>query len=156
MYPGHLSLIVGLMFMNDLARLEQATAEFFRRHWHEETLSIQRPDWKNWDKFLNGSVPNYDLGGCYSLFSGLDLLYIGLGASKGGGIYTDHGLSRRLMAHVIASDQRRGREWSKLREAWNSVTSIQTIGFPNEFSYLAAALETFLIRELNPPRNSRV
>lgn len=121
-----------------------------------EALSLQRPGWKTWEPFLYGSVPSHDLGGCYALFSENELLYIGLGASKGGGLYPDHGISRRLMAHVIASDRQRGQQWSKLRESWGSVTSIRTIGFPNDFSYMAAALETFLIRELNPPRNSRV
>lgn len=142
--------------MSDLIKLEQTTNQFFLRHWSNENLPYQRPDWMEWKDFLYGSVPNYDLGGCYVLFSGNDLIYVGLGASRGSGLYVDHGISRRLMAHVIASDRLRGKEWSKLREPWSNVTALFTIGFPNEYAYLAAALESFLIRELSPPKNSRV
>lgn len=119
-------------------------------------MSCQRPHWKNWDEFLFGSVPNYELGGCYALFSESGLQYVGLGASKGNVLYPEHGISRRLMAHVLKSDRPRGKQWSQLRESWSSVTSILTIGFSNDYSYMAAALETFLIRELDPPRNARV
>lgn len=142
--------------MDDLRKLQQTTDEFFRRHWRSESLSCQQPNWNGWEEFLYGSAPNYELGGCYALFAGNELLYVGLGASRGGGLYPDHGISRRLMAHVIASDRHRGESWSRLRDPWSSITAIFTIGFPNECIYLAAALEAFLIRELSPPRNARV
>jgi hypothetical protein len=142
--------------MTDFSALEEATNTFFRKHWSVSEVSFQFPEWKAWREFLYGSVPNYDVGGCYALFAESELLYVGLGASQGGGLYPNHGISRRLMAHVIASDRQRGTSWSKLRDSWNNVTAIYTIGFPNEVAYLAAALESFLIRELNPPRNSRV
>ena len=142
--------------MTDFSALDEATNTFFRKHWSVSELSSQLPEWKVWREFLYGSVPNYDVGGCYALFAESELLYVGLGASKGGGLYPNHGISRRLMAHVIVSDRQRGPNWSKLRDSWSNVTDIHTIGFPNEVGYLAAALESFLIRELNPPRNSRV
>lgn len=100
--------------MSDLAILRSATDEFFRRHWPAEILSFERPDWKNWDSFLYGSVPNHDLGGCYALFCKNQLLYVGLGASKGTDRYRDHGISRRLMAHVLGSDRQRGPQWLEL------------------------------------------
>ena len=139
--------------MSSFIKLKQSTDEFFQRHWSSASLPCQRPDWKVWENFLYGSVPNHDLGGCYVLFSGDELLYVGLGASRGGGPYPNHGISRRLTKHVIESDPQRGGDRSRLREPWNNVNAIFTIGFPNECAYLAAALEAFLIRELNPPSN---
>jgi hypothetical protein len=142
--------------MSDFSSLAEATHTFFGRHWSVEACPSQLPEWKSWSEFLYGSVPNYDMGGCYALFANSELLYVGLGASKGGGPYANHGISRRLMAHVLASDRHRGASWSKLRDPWGDVTALYTIGFPNGVAYLAAALESFLIRELDPPRNSRV
>lgn len=136
--------------------LLSATDEFFSLHWLQSSILGNAPQWKIWENFLCGSVPNFDLGGCYALFSGDELIYVGLGASRGGGIYPNHGISRRLMAHVICADRERGREWAKLREPWMDVTSLYSIGFPHDQAYLPAALEGFLIRKLSPPRNSRV
>ena len=135
-------------------QLVQATAEFFARHWVVEALGLY-PDWLRWEQFLSGSVPNYQHPGCYTVFFDGGLRYVGLGASRGGGIYTEHGISRRLMAHVIQGDRARGPTWSKLRDRFAGATAIYTLGLPNA-SYLAAALETYLIRSLAPLMNSRV
>ena len=136
-----------------LNRLEGCSSEFFRLHWHAELGAA--PSWVQWQEFLQGSVPNYQYGGCYAIFSGKNLIYIGLGASRGGGLYPKHGISRRLMAHVLRSDRPRGIGWSKLTEEWADATAIYTLGLPTA-DYLAPALESFLIREMSPPRNSRV
>ena len=133
--------------------LEGCTSEFFRFHWPADFN--EAPNWVSWQEFLKGSVPNHQHGGCYAIFSGPSLIYIGLGVSRGGGIYQQHGISRRLMAHVLRSDLARGRQWSKLDESWRDATAIYTLGFPGR-EYLAPALESYLIRELSPPRNSRV
>ncbi|MFX7427471.1 hypothetical protein ABTJ07_19030, partial [Acinetobacter baumannii] len=74
-----------------------ATGDFFELHWG---LDFGFPEWDFSWNFV-GPVPNYLLGGLYALFSDEKLLYVGLGASRGGGIYQDRGISRRLLAHVL-------------------------------------------------------
>jgi hypothetical protein len=119
-------------------------------------LKEQAPVWHPWEAFLFASVPNHDKSGCYALFEGPEFVYVGLGASKGGGIYVEHGLSRRLMAHVLCADKLKGPDWSKLQPEWASITGVYTIGLPVEVAYLATSLEAFLIRNVQPPRNKRV
>lgn len=138
----------------DFESLERATSEFFVRHWSENLLGCH-PRWEAWQEFLSGSVPNYQFGGCYALFEDDKLVYVGLGASRGGGRYLESGISRRMMSHVYCSNREPGKNTLKLRDAWLSVNSIYTIGLPDR-AYLATALESFLIRELSPPRNKRV
>lgn len=144
--------------MKTWADLLGQTTAFFDAHWNCEQLGADRPTWSKWETFLEGSVPNAEYGGCYALFAGDDLLYVGVGISKGGGTYPNCGISRRLMSHVICADKKRGRGWAKLREQWADppLTAICTIGFPHERVYLAAALEGYLIRRLDPPRNRKV
>lgn len=123
-----------------------ATSAYFSRHWNASAIGQSPPEWQGWYEF-NGSAPNYQLGGCYALFEGDELHYIGLGASLGGGRYIGHGLSRRLKAHVLQNDWEKGPEWLKLRPRWPGISSIYTIGFDNENVHLAPSLETFLIRK---------
>jgi hypothetical protein len=134
------------------AELEAETSDFFDRHW-QGTKEI--PQWDFSWEWCN-AVPNYKLGGVYALFSGENLLYIGLGASRGGGIYKSHGLSRRLLAHVLKIAPEGSTTSYIPQEYWEncSVGLVATIGFPDEFSYLACALEDYLIGRLNPPENS--
>lgn len=131
--------------------LESNTKEFFRLHWGGQQ---EMPAWEfGWD--WCGSVPNYKLGGVYALFSKESLLYVGLGASRGGGIYTDHGLSRRLLAHVLQVAPANSGVSYVPHERWQaaSVDMVATIGFPQELNYLACALEDYLISRLSPPEN---
>lgn len=140
----------------NLLDLEAATASFFQRHWNISVITEPPPQWSGWHEF-HGSVPNYQHAGCYALFEGERLIYIGVGASRGSGRYVDHGLSRRLMSHVLRIDREKGETWSKPRVGWESVTAIYTIGFPRTVAYLSPALETYLIREFSGKlRNSRV
>jgi len=76
------------------------TQAFFNHHWSTDSLG-PTPEWEAWSTFLLGSVPKYNEGGCYALFVEDELVYIGLGASKGGGLYLKSGISRRLMSHVL-------------------------------------------------------
>ncbi|MHA6205465.1 hypothetical protein ACXU4B_13645 [Dyella soli] len=133
--------------------LEKKTGEFFLRHWANTGLSI--PEWQCWDDFLHAPVPSYNLGGCYALFQGSSLIYVGSGISRGSGRYRDQGISTRMMKHVYSTDRDKPGMY-KLCDKWAAVTAIFTIGFPNECAYLAVALETYLIRELGPPRNRRL
>ena len=138
-----------------LTQLKAATESFFDMHWNADAIGAQPPAWDGWVEF-KGSAPNYQLGGCYALFSGDALEYIGLGTSRGGGLYCDHGISRRLGSHVYRLDKERGPGWLKLRPGWESITSINTIGFQTQHSHLATALEAYLIRAFEGrTRNAR-
>lgn len=129
------------------------TEEFFRLHWN---LNKQQPKWSDQYK-LQGAVPNGDQPGCYALLENNNVVYIGLGASKGGGIYEEHGLGARLNSHVLVWDrsvsvpiaERR----YKPKDKWQGITSIYTIGFPKDYGYLSSALEAFLIKNLSPAHN---
>ena len=142
-----------MQFKMDL--LTDHTNKFFSLHWQSQSLG-EPPVWKTWQPFLFGSVPNYDLGGCYSLFGNDKLVYVGLGVSRGGGLYPESGISRRLMNHVCCSDVVRGPSWSRLRDKWTHVTEVRTIGFSSKTVYLAPALENYLIRVIPDLSNGRV
>ena len=137
--------------MPDSESLVRLTQEFFSKHWGIEDSS---PQWDfSWD--WCGPVPNYLVGGVYALLKGNEVLYVGLGNSRGGGIYQDRGISRRLMAHVTLSSPKGSPVDSVLRERWIKVgiDKIATIGFPQQYNYLAPALEDFLIGHLGPVEN---
>ena len=142
----------GIQSMEDREKLISHTVEFFQKHWN---LEKSPPEWSEPWMWI-GSVPNYQLGGVYALFKGDELIYIGLGASRGGGRYPDSGLSRRLMAHVYRTAPKGSTQSYLPREKWQEVgiTSVSTIGFPLENNYLASALEDYLIGHLNPSENS--
>jgi len=131
---------------DDIESLEHATRAFFDRHWG---CADAAPCWSHGWR-LCGPVPNYLLGGVYAIFRDHHLLYVGLGASLGGGIYKDRGISRRLYAHVVrvATD---GSSYL-FRERWieAGATSVSTLGFEQDTNYLAPALEDYLIRSLSP------
>lgn len=131
--------------------LSVATERFFSLHWR---LPAEVPIWDfSWS--FSGPVPNYLLGGLYALFSHESLVYIGLGASRGGGAYKDRGISRRLMAHVLKPATSGSCTDYVLSERWKSagVDSIATLGFPSDVNYLAPALEDYLIGMLAPREN---
>jgi len=125
--------------------LIQETAEFFNRHWYGD---LPVPEWNfNWN--WQGPVPNYLLGGLYALFRDDSLIYIGLGRSG-----ESRGISARLVSHVLKSSDKS--EGYIPRDKWQQlgVNKLATIGFPPELSYLAPALEDYLISRLKPSANS--
>jgi hypothetical protein len=131
--------------------LVQATDKFFELHW---PAGVPRPSWDfswNW----KGAVSNYQLGGVYALFNSEALVYVGLGASRGGGIYENRGISRRLNAHVTSVAPVGSSTDYVAKDRWLAagVNLIATIGFPLEFTYLSCALEDYLLSKLNPPEN---
>jgi hypothetical protein len=140
----------------DIEDLKSHTRKFFRLHWTNE-IATMCPEWEYWNTFLYGSVPKYNEGGCYALFVNDELVYVGLGASKGGGLYFKSGISRRLMSHVYCSAKSGNPKELKLKEPWfeRGVTGLYTIGLSDK-DYLAPALESYLIRELSPRYNNRV
>ncbi len=137
--------------MDDKELLSAQTLDFLSLHWG---LNDTPPQWDYSWTWCN-SVPNYQLGGLYALFSGNKLLYIGLGASKGGGIYKDRGISRRLLAHVLEIAPKDSPLSYVPQERWRDlqVDLVATIGFPENVNYLACALEDYLIGKLSPPEN---
>ncbi len=136
--------------------LEALTATFFDRHWPSAPQFGAAPRWIPWKPFLVGSVPNYQLGGCYALIIKERLCYVGLGVSKGAGRYLDMGISRRLMSHVLKSSKKQGSTDWIIRDKWVGVTAIYTIGFDGHIAYLAPALESFLIRSIDDLSNVKV
>lgn len=125
---------------------------FFKIHWATTHLGTP-PEWRN-DWAWEGSVPHHDKGGVYALFDkNSDVIYVGLGASRGGGIYKEHGIARRLLSHVIKRDPEKGTGYYIPKEKWSEVYFIGAIGFSDEYTYLAPSLEDFLIRKISPPRN---
>lgn len=59
---------------------------FFEKHW-DRSSSLPPLEWKcDWQ--WAGSVPHHKRAGVYALFDAAgDLVYVGLGASRGGGLY---------------------------------------------------------------------
>ncbi|WP_276783774.1 hypothetical protein [Thalassolituus oleivorans] len=138
--------------MCQINELTRATELFFSKHW-EHSSKKSTPYWKwKWD--WASSVPYHNKGGVYALLDENNRIsYIGLGASIGGGKYKEHGISRRLLSHVIKKDpSKKGAYVPKSK--WSNIKDIGAIGFDYEDSYLAASLEAFLIRELKPLMNS--
>jgi excinuclease UvrABC nuclease subunit len=127
--------------------LKILTDKFFQRHWDIKS-GHAIPIWKNEWSWKN-SVPYHNKPGVYALFdANKNIVYIGLGASRG-----SHGIARRLVAHVIKRSPIKGHNYYAPKKIWAEVSDIGAIGFPSEYSYLALALEDYLIGELNPPRN---
>jgi hypothetical protein len=93
-------------------------------------------------------IANHDRQGCYALFKGTELCYIGLGASRGWGPYKGHGIGARIK-HVLSVDWNNktpdGLRMYKVQEKWADVTHVSTFGFPHNFGYLAPALESYIL-----------
>jgi hypothetical protein len=136
--------------------LEALTADFFHKHW--DKTKAQAPTWKNgWD--WNSSVPNHSKSGVYALFdSKSTVIYIGVGISTGRK-YSEHGISRRLLAHVIKRNSDKTGNQFVVKSKWETenekVVDIGSVGFEREDDYLALALEAFLIKKLAPDKNRR-
>ena len=86
---------------------------------------------------VSGNWPNSGVPGVYVFLKDDSVLYIGK---------SDGGLGYRLIAHISADATQRD---DKARDA----THLITIGIPEENYFEAAAIESFLIGRLNPPRN---
>jgi len=153
--------------MNTRETLNRVTSAFFGAHWPGAGNDNAWPCWVEYRHHSSGTyntfcgeIPNHDLRGCYALFADSDLVYVGLGASRGEGRYEKHGIGNRLMKHVVSWDRkypaRPGPERRYiLQERWSQcgVNSIYTIGLPQNIDYLACALEMFLITKTQPREN---
>lgn len=132
--------------------LEEETRIFFDLHGGKmETLT-----WNfSWDG--RGAIPNHEFDGVYALLRGETLLYIGVGAGHGHDTQKKHGLRKRLLAHVLEITASDADVSYTLEQRWRNagVDKIATLGFPPEISYLACALEHYLIAKLDPPENHK-
>lgn len=139
--------------MSTLKEIEQATLEFFAMHWDKDS-NIEPLPWKS-NYAWKGSVPYHDMAGVYALINGDgEVVYIGLGASIGNSSYPEHGISRRLVSHVLRTDSTIGKGHYKPHSKWQEVKDIGAVGFPSQYAYLAPSLEDYLIRRFKPLRNN--
>lgn len=131
--------------------LREATASFMRLHW--PSGAPDTPDWHGqWPLRSPGPVPNHDKQGCYAIFEAGALIYIGLAASSGTGNYVGHGIGSRLYKHVLCIDweaSAKAPRCYKPQDRWLCASHLSTIGFPEQLSYLAPALEIYLIRHFS-------
>lgn len=142
--------------MADLITLEQLherTAAFFDLHWPQ---GEPQPEWSSSWTFTD-TIPNHDQQGCYALLNGSRVLYIGVGAGRGPAAYLGAGLGSRLhrywRRHRTTPLLPDGKANYEPAADWSDASAIVTIPFPADRSYLAYALEPFLIRSLKPARN---
>jgi len=130
--------------------LKKATSKFFDIFWNP--VNGQPPEWsEQWD--FNRTIPYHDKGGCYALIEKEEVIYIGVGISKGFEPYKDHGLGFRLQKYWKLNKNNDSPNKYCQSKGWENVSGIMTIGFNEEHSPLAAALEIYLIRELQPVKN---
>lgn len=134
--------------INDL--INQTTI-FFEYYW--SALNGQPPIWsEKWD--FDSEIPNNEKQGCYALLRDDFVIYIGVGISKGSGIYKNCGLGYRLKKYWKRNKEQFAKTHYQTREEWNEINSIITIGFDNKHYFLAAALEIYLIDRLKPKKNT--
>lgn len=128
-------------------QLVEKTEEFFVRHWTESSIGETAPKWSSPWKFI-GSIENGDKVGCYALFSGENLIYVGVAES---------GLGSRTNAYTRVSPSQSSGEDRVYVPApeWGNkqLTHMYTIAFPKNYWYLSSALEKYLIRMLQPKEN---
>lgn len=129
--------------------LLNVTESFFSQYWNNDNGEI--PEWSMHWKF-NGTIPNNTMRGCYALFNKKEVIYIGIGIGKSYRSYHGSGLGDRLKRYWKVNKTGSGNQYLPADD-YTEVTSIATIGFEEKHYPLAAALEVFLIRELNPKRN---
>lgn len=137
--------------------VKAAADEFFSRHW--PVSELRKPEWNQpWN--MVGTLPGHHMQGIYLLLGKSDeVLYIGVGASLGGGKYVGHGLGSRTSRYV-----RMGKEQRKVPVekrvyvpsviwAERGLSKIITLGLSQDYAYLAYGLEAFLLREIETPYN---
>lgn len=136
--------------MPQYSNLALYTDLFFKSYW---TLRIgDSPKWSepwNW----NSEIPNQSMRGCYALFAGEEIVYLGVGIGRSSEKYNGAGLGDRLKRYWQRNKIDPSRKRYTPKQDWQELTTLRTIGFSEEHYHLAAALEIFLIRRLRPRRN---
>ncbi|EJO2021560.1 hypothetical protein RQY88_004323 [Vibrio vulnificus] len=129
--------------------LKVLTQEFFSLHWNAVLLGSDCPEWSDIYEFT-GSMPNHNKQGVYAFVKSGVVTYIGVGASSNGtGRYAGHGLGKRFQSYSKVVDGRHVPTDPRLVDAGAMIT----IGFKPEQSYLAYALEMFLIGKMSTEHN---
>lgn len=127
-----------------IQHLKAATEDFFNLYWPNSAES--KPYWSEvWD-FIS-ERPNNVLRGCYAFFNANgSLVYIGCAVSS-------NGLGGRLNDYI---KKNRSSDTPKyiMRDKWLEVKGIRTLGLNEDHYHLAAALEIYLIKNLQPTRNN--
>jgi hypothetical protein len=134
------------------ADLRRATRRFMSRHWDEILLKAPTPQWLK----LNPQDVQEEAeeGGCYAVLDSRDrLIYVGLALAEHDPAHPNRkaGVLRRLFRHVIRRGALSKGLMDAKRAAWNEnggIGAILILPFPARYTYLAAALEIYLIREL--------
>ncbi len=137
--------------MQGLVELRDLTNKFFLLHWRIDSLG-EPGQWSDlFPLASSGPYPNSNYQGCYALFSGTELRYVGVGSSRGSGKYIGQGIGSRLK-HVVEVDWTKksadGSRIYKARDKWSAITHISTVGF-KATGYLAISLEHYLLSELD-------
>lgn len=111
---------------------------------------MKPPKWSDPTPVKEPFPPNGNKQGVYAFVKGNVVTYIGVGTSKGHGLYRGHGIGKRFQAYAKYVDGQYKAVDARLKEAGRAMT----IGFNTEEAYLANALELYLIAKLNPKYNS--
>jgi hypothetical protein len=132
--------------LEDLIKISN---QFFALHWNGELIGYNPPNWSERYTF-KGSLPNYDKQGVYAFVTDdSEITYIGVGTSKGSGLYRGHGLGIRFNRYKKVINGVHTPIDNKLTEAGGMVT----IGFNQDQAYLANALELYLLGRLETKYN---
>ncbi len=73
--------------------LQRETEAFFKLYWNPELGEL--PTWSEY-WYFEGAIPQNTKKGCYALFKGNDIIYIGAGIGKSTVFYNGAGLGDRL------------------------------------------------------------
>jgi len=133
--------------------LNNATSTFLEQH----AKSTKDVGWSTPWRF-KGEIPNQAKQGVYAfLNTDQEVVYIGVGASKGDGIYEGAGLGRRLgrvwKKHAITPTDKDGVKLYEPTDRYKYLDSVITLALDPKEWYLAYALEYYLISELRPEKN---
>lgn len=133
-----------------LENMDVLTNEFFQKHWNAQEIQNPVPVWSGLQEVRYGEpLRYYDKQGVYAFVNkDGEVLYIGVGASRGSGLYKGHGIGARFHRYAKYVDGVYQIVDDRFREC-----RVRTIGFEVEQGYLAYALETFLIGRLNTQFN---
>ncbi|MDI5890728.1 hypothetical protein [Halomonas rhizosphaerae] len=132
---------------SSLDSLKALTESFFSKHWNRDMLG-DPPTWSERYAF-EGSLPNHNMQGVYAFLKEDIVTYVGVGTALGGGRYAGHGLGKRFQSYTKVINGAHIPTDPRLVEAGSMVT----IGFPQEYAYLANALELYLIGRMETQHN---